>query len=267
MKYKKSIVSKELLVLLAVATLTAFIGCPKRQTIAIPEADIIVAKDGSGDYRSISAALDHADDDDVIYVKPGTYREAVEIEESEQVTLIGAGPDKTIIDAEDEYAALTIDSDDCEVSGFALKGASSHGVYVKDGHHYIHHCLITGNGDRGIYFSSFSGEPSARIDHCTVVDNDVSGIYAPTDHEDIVITNCIIAFTGRGIVSDKDEGMMTIDNNCLFNDGEDLDKVPEGKGNIFEDPGFVDHEDGDYGLTRSSPCVGKAPGGKNLGCF
>ncbi len=233
----------------------------------MPDADIVVAADGSGDYTTISQAVEYASDGDVIYVQPGTYRETVECEPLSNFVLTGAGPDKTIIDAGEEYAAVELNSEAVELSGFTLRNAESHGVYVKDGHHRIHHCLITGNGDRGIYFSSFSGDPSAEIDHCTVVDNDVSGIYVPDDNEETFITNCIIAFTGRGIVSDRDEGMMTIENNCLFNDGNDLDNVPEGEDNIFEDPGFVGHKDGDYGLTRKSPCVGKAPGGENLGCF
>jgi hypothetical protein len=239
-------------------------GCPKQQTVAIPEYDIVVAADGSGDYDEIGDALDAADQGDVIFVRAGTYEEELEME-TDRVTLIGAGPDKTIVDADDEYAALTIDADKCRVEGFCLRGASSHGAYIKDGHNVIRRCLITDNGDRGIYFSSFSGDPSAEIDHCTIVENEVSGIYIPTQKKKTRITNCIIAGNGRGIVADDDEGLITIEYNCVYEDGDEFDRVEEslGDGNITEDPEL----NSSYRLDSGSPCRGAASDGSNMGCF
>jgi hypothetical protein len=253
--------------LLALAASVAVVGCAKKQTLAVPDADIVVALDGSGDYVTIGSALDEADKGDVIYVKQGTYRGGVEIEGLEGIVLAGAGPGVAIIDADDDYAALTIDADDSEVFGFTLRDASSHGIYIKDGDHKIHHCLVTGNGDRGIYFTSFGGSPSAVIDHCTIADNEVSGIYSPEDNEDTEITNCIVAFTGRGIVTDENGGGINVAYNCLHNDGTDLDRIAEGEGNIFEDPEFTDRDGGDYTLKASSPCRGAASDGGDMGCF
>ena len=256
------------LVLVLAATFGLLLtGCPKRSTIAVPEADIVVASDGSGDYESISEAVENASNGDVVFVKAGVYEEEVEVEDLSELVLAGAGPDKAIIDADDEYAALTLVEGEIEVYGFTIKGASSHGVYIKDGHHRIHHCLIVDNEDRGIYFSSFSGDPTAEIDHCTIVDNGVSGIYIPTDDKGNRVTNCIIASDGRGIVSDENTGNIVIEHNCLYNDGNNLDKVNEGEGNVFEDPGFADPYDGDYRLSSGSPCKGAATDGGDLGCF
>jgi len=251
------------LLIVLVASVATFVGCPKKQTVGMPDYDILVAQDGSGDYTSIQDAIDDASDGDLIYVKAGVYEEEVEIEDRDDINLMGAGPDRAIIDADDEYAAVTLASDGCRLSGFTLTNASSHGVYLKDGHHSIHRCLITDNGDRGIYFTSFSGDPSASIDHCTIVENDVSGIYSPTDHRKTSITNCIIADNGRGIVSDDDEGNMRIDYNCVYEDGSEFDRVTEGKGNIIEDPEY----DGDFRLEPGSPCIGAASDGTNMGCF
>ena len=37
------------------------------------KADIVVAKDGSGDYKSVQAAINAASSGDIILVKSGTY--------------------------------------------------------------------------------------------------------------------------------------------------------------------------------------------------
>lgn len=255
--------------LVALALVIAFSGCPKKQTVVIPDATMVVARDGTGDYKTIQAAIDNATYGDVIYVKAGTYKGGVKLAVLDEVVLAGAGPGRTIIDADDDYAALTFDGGDCEVYGFTLRDASSHGVYVKDGHHIVRNCLVIGNGDRGIYFSSFSGDPSAEIDHCTIATNDVSGVYIPDDNEETSITNCIIAYNGRGIVSDDDKGRMTIDYNCVYeaDDGETFDRVSAGRGNISEDPEFKDAADGDFSLKPGSPCAGAASDGGNMGCF
>ena len=257
---------KKLLLLLPVLMLV-FVGCPKKQTVANPSnADIVVAADGSGDYEEITEALDAADDGDVIYVGPGTYEEEVEVEKDD-ITLLGAGPGKTIIDAGGEYAALTLAGDDCTVEGFSLTGGESHGLYVKDGHHDISRCLIYGNDDRGIYLSNMFGTGTAVIEYCTIVDNDVSGIYSIDDPEETEIHFCIIARNERGIVSDEDKGGMTIDYNVLDNQDENFDDVPEGEGNVESAPKFVDPEDGNYKLKKSSPAIDIDGEGHTAGCF
>lgn len=65
------------------------------------QADIVVAKDGSGDYTTLSAAVSAASKGTgskrfVIYVKAGTYNENVEIKLA-NIMLIGDGIGKTII--------------------------------------------------------------------------------------------------------------------------------------------------------------------------
>lgn len=257
-----------LLVLLAVASLR----CPSKATVAgrpdIPEPDFIVAADGSTDYETIGDALDEAEDGDVILVKPGTYEEEVEFESDQQdITLLGSGADKTTIDADGGYAAVTLRGDGHRVSGFALRGAESHGVYIPDGKHKIEYCLIIENGDRGVYLSTMSGRGRAKIDHCTIADNDVSGIYSVKDDDETGISNSIVAFNGRGIVTDEDEGGIEVTYSCFSNEGENFDRVNEGTTNITDDPQFRDHGDGDYRLSKDSPCLKAAKDGSNMGCF
>lgn len=65
-------------------------------------ANIVVAKDGSGKYRTISEALknvpDKSDKRTVIYVKKGVYYENVRVEKSKwNVMIIGDGMNATIV--------------------------------------------------------------------------------------------------------------------------------------------------------------------------
>lgn len=256
------------LLILVLASLT-LIGCATYQTAGPSiKPDLIVAADGTAEYETISDAIDDASDGDVILVRPGIYEEEVELDEStDNLTLVGQDPAKTIIDADGEYAAVTLAGGNHRVSGFTIRGGDSHGIYVRDGQHQIDHCLIIANSDRGIYASTMAGNPAVNVDHCTIVENKVSGLYIVRDNPKTSITNSIIAFNGRGIVCDRNEGKMTVNNNCLFNNGENLDRVPKGKGNIEQDPQFVNRSAGNYRLKKSSPCIGKASDGSNIGCF
>ncbi|CAN0897187.1 Putative pectinesterase/pectinesterase inhibitor 28 [Linum grandiflorum] len=68
-------------------------------------ADIVVAKDGSGDYTTIGDALDHLLEKKkktgvvvVIYIKSGTYKEQVQVKKKlDNLVMIGDGADKTLI--------------------------------------------------------------------------------------------------------------------------------------------------------------------------
>jgi hypothetical protein len=257
-----------LLLLLAVASLR----CPSKSTVsgraATPEPDFIVAPDGSTDYETIGDALDEAEDGDVILVRPGTYEEEVEFESDQQnIALLGSGPDKTTIDADGGYAAVTLRGNGHRISGFTLRGAESHGVYIPDGKHKVEYCLVVENGDRGIYLSTMSGRGRADIDHCTIADNEVSGIYSVDDDDETAISNSIVAFNGRGIVTDEDEGGIEVTYSCFSNENENFDRVSEGTNNITDDPQFRDRDGGDYRLESGSPCQKAAADGSNMGCF
>ncbi|XP_007045218.2 PREDICTED: pectinesterase [Theobroma cacao] len=69
-----------------------------QKTGAPPKADIVVAQDGSGNFKSISEAVAAAGGGKrtVIYVKAGVYRENVNIKKS-NIMLIGDGMDATVV--------------------------------------------------------------------------------------------------------------------------------------------------------------------------
>jgi hypothetical protein len=233
----------------------------------VPVGRLIVAQDGSTPFPTISAALDSARNGDTVFVMPGEYHEVVKVLRLQHITLLGADPATTVVDAENAYAAIELRTDSNRVSGFTVRGADSHGIWARDGQQIIDHCLIIGNGDRGIYLSSFAGRAFASITHCTVADNGEVGIHAARDDSNTVITDCIIAFNQRGVVADQPEGKLVVRRNCLFSNGVDFDRVTPGDSNILSDPRFVARENGDFQLRRGSPCIGAGEGRTNLGAF
>lgn len=127
-------------VMLAVAL--AAVGAGAQRLLAANE--IIVAQDGTGDYRTISEAVQAASDGDRILVRPGTYPESVSIDKSIRLRGDG-GRDAVSItfsadapgvklsagsenDPEDPLvtfsvpAGIQIDADDVELSGLTIAG-------------------------------------------------------------------------------------------------------------------------------------------------
>jgi hypothetical protein len=255
------------LLLAAVATLQ----CVNTRTVGrppLPKPDFVVAQDGSTDYETIGDALDEAEAGDVILVKPGVYQEIIEIEADEgPFTIVGVDPATTVIDADGEYAAITLKSEGNRVSGLTIKGAESHGIYIPGGRQKIDYCLITGNGDRGVYISTMSGSGSADIDHCTIADNDVSSVYCANRKDQTTVTNSILTNGNRNLAWDGDGLNLVVNNSCLLSADAGSDVVVSGSNNIRRDPKYKNPESGDYRLKPGSPCLKAASDGSNLGCF
>ncbi|MHA1651798.1 MAG: pectinesterase family protein [Candidatus Helarchaeota archaeon] len=79
---------------------------------------IVVATDGSGDYRSIQAAIDAAQAKDTIFIKAGIYKEAISITNKENINIMGSGMKQVIIDNYITIGNCKI----CIIEGLSING-------------------------------------------------------------------------------------------------------------------------------------------------
>lgn len=149
-------------------------------------------------YKTIKSALKHADDGDKVIVKPGTYKENVEV--PEEVKLIGESNSKVIIEAKNDDDPTVYLKDDSEINNVTIrkgkvgvrvranaearilsciiKDNDGHGVEVKSGkverksEVIINENIIKNNGRKGI----FSERRYVSIMHNEIRDNKSDGI-------------------------------------------------------------------------------------------
>ncbi len=235
--------------------------------LVLPVAAGTITVGPDADYEEIQSALDAASPGDVVSVAAGYYAlpDGVEIER-DNVTLKGAGADQTVLDGKDKaYAVVEVSATGAVVTGFTIRGGSSHGLYLNESATAsIHHNVITANGDRGILLAS--GTPAATVDHNTFANNSVSAVYSYRDEPRTKFTNNIFYNNSRSLVTDKDEGGMTVRYNCFYGHSNDDQWVPKHKSNIEADPDFVDGE-ADFHLSGGSPCLGAGKDDTDIGAL
>src|SRR5690242_6254512 len=82
---------------LAVACLVAGAGLRAEGGTATNPRTIVVALDGSGDFKSIQEAVDAAAKGDTVFLKPGRYEQDITIHSKDHLRLVGAGQDKVTL--------------------------------------------------------------------------------------------------------------------------------------------------------------------------
>ncbi|MCR5151997.1 MAG: hypothetical protein K6A98_02445, partial [Prevotella sp.] len=136
---------------------------------AFAQKTMTVAKDGSGDYTTIQAAVDAAAEgaETVIKVKAGTYAEKVSIgsrrkASTKRITMMGDGMDKTIITAAygkknigngkdvRDYATLAVFADDFYMENMTVRntagkeGGQALTLFVSGDRQTYYRCKIAG---------------------------------------------------------------------------------------------------------------------------
>lgn len=233
------------------------------------EADIVVAKDGSGQYNSVQSAIDAAEFGSVIRVKPGIYYENITFTK-DGITLRGDGPDLVTINGSGDNIMKIADNSTGEISGFTITGSDGlgGGITFNDSYILFANNVVKDNKNYGMYI--WGGAPT--IQNNTIVGN-AQGEYGDAkdgigmNGTSAVIKNNIIANNGQGGGLDAEsESYGVIAYNCVYNNGAgNYKKCSPGAGSISVDPQFSDYTT--YKLSASSPCKYAGEGGVDMGAY
>ena len=141
---------------------------------------IVVAADGSGDFKTVQQALDHVRDANnqpvVIKIRPGIYREQIRVAAGKRhITLRGEDPQKTVLSFKlsalqagntrlafsalvnaDDFRAENVTFENCRFLGWQDT------LFVNGSRHYFKNCYIEGHVD------FIFGTASAVFEDCTI---------------------------------------------------------------------------------------------------
>ncbi len=234
--------------------------------------------------ETIQAAIDLAEDNDVVFVAPGTYspistsNKAIRIQSSE-------GPRDTILDASKNSRCATLSENARDtntwLSGFTLRNGytSQTGGGARGG--TLENCIMSGNYARqggGMAGSvaiqcimsnntaqSGAGAYVGAVSQSLFVDNRAStwggGLYKTVANHstlvrneaqtgggsfDGILENCIVWENTAGGTSNYYGGAMTY--TCMA-------PLAAGEGNRTADPQFVSFDESDFRLQKTSPCI------------
>ena len=184
-------------------------------TVAQTKNPIIVDKNGEGDYKTITEAIQNVSNGATIYIKNGEYKEIINIKK--KITLIGEDKEKTIINPASEknmYAILiattgvkiknlgiTNEAPGIYTAGIRISASettiensniynTSIGVLTWTSDNTIKNCDFWGCRDEGIALlgSEYSNCDNNKITNCVFYDN-CDGIELQYSSNNI-ITNC-----------------------------------------------------------------------------
>ncbi|HNV26901.1 MAG TPA: pectinesterase family protein, partial [Nitrospira sp.] len=165
---------------LSVAFLCVSVGAVSMASVGAEEAPgerqpLVVALDGSGQYRSIQEAVDAAKKGDTILIRPGAYPEDVTIHSKENVRLIGAGMDQVTILGRERVGVFHIGkwpygATNIEISGITVNEHGGHamGMFNGRGIHF-HHARV-----KGMLFTQQVED--VRIEDCDIGGSETTGV-------------------------------------------------------------------------------------------
>lgn len=137
---------------------------------------IVVALDGSGDFRSLQEAVDAAKKGDTVFVKPGQYQQDVTVHSKDQIKLVGAGQDKvTLLGRAETVGALHVGkwpygATNIEISDMTVNDHGGHAVGLFNGKGVMLKRLTI----NGMLFSQQVED--ARIEDCNIGGSETTGV-------------------------------------------------------------------------------------------
>ncbi len=148
---------------------------PDGKPVPAEPRTLLVALDGSGQYRSIQEAIDEARKGDTIRIKAGKYQEDVTIHSKERLRLIGDGMDQVTILGRERVGVFHIGkwpygATDIEISGLTINEHGGHAMGIFNGHHVVlHHVRIN-----GMLFGQQVQD--VRVERCEIGGSETTGV-------------------------------------------------------------------------------------------
>jgi nitrous oxidase accessory protein NosD len=150
---------------------------------------MVVALDGSGQFRSIQEAIDQAGPGDTIRVKAGEYQEDVTIHSKEQVRLVGEGVERVAIMGRDRVGTFHIGkwpygATDVEISGMTINQHDGLALGIFNGRRLILRDLRV----NGMLFGQQVQD--VRIEQCVLGGSETTGVQF-ADSQAVLVGNFI----------------------------------------------------------------------------
>lgn len=170
-----------------------------------------------GEYDTIQAAVDAAEEGDLILIAPGTYREAVDVT-TDNLTIRGLDRDTVVLDGELELAngIRVLGADGVAVENLTAMNYTNNGLFWVSSTGYRASYITTyRTGDYGIYaFDSVKGQ----IEHSHTIGSRDAGVYIGQCYPcDAVIDNVISSHNGLGYSGTNSGGNLLIVNSAWHN--------------------------------------------------
>ena len=142
---------------------------------------ITVDKDGSGDYETITEAVNHAAPGDTIFIRAGTYSERVTI--GKQLTIHGIDRNATIISGPGGGTVVRITANNVELQGCGVRNGDI-GIGIESDNGTIEECGVSECVD-GIDLYQANGN-TIRDNYC---DGNEIGIHLSQSDENVLTAN------------------------------------------------------------------------------
>lgn len=155
-------------------------------TTAAREArTVIVALDGTGQYRLIQDAIDEAKSGDTILVKAGEYQEDVTIHSKDRLRLIGEGVEKVKILGRERVGVFHIGkwpygATQIEISGMTIHEHGGHAMGIFNGNSIVLHDVRI----NGMLFGQQVQD--VRIERCNIGGSETTGVQFADSHAVLV---------------------------------------------------------------------------------
>ena len=206
----------------------------------------LVAKEGDGEFTTISEAVRNARPGSEIYIRPGVYTEQIVLDKS--VALIGDGPAGSVTIRGSDGECVLVSGANVKLRGLFLRNAVGAGVRIAGGSVEIVNCDISAAQQPGIDLNEGA---NLNVQH-TVIHNTTQGIRLG-GMSGAIVTDCEIFGCAREGVQVQADGGHVLVQKCRIHDNE-------AGGVEVEKHGRATISECDISGSRSHTCVSAVGG-------